>query len=169
MIRTGISLVLIACSLSLTKAQPEEFKTIDGIIGALYSSISGPAGERDWDYFHSLYKPNAIMGSISPDSDGILGYRSMTPESYVTNNAPFFLKNGFWEKEIGREVQQFGNVAQVFTAYEFEMQGKDETIKRRGINSVQLIFDSGRWWIVSIQWDSERDGNTIPASMLNDN
>ena len=153
---------------SMTNAQPEEFKSIDGIIGALYSSISGPAGERDWEYFHSLYKPNAIMGPIAPNAEGVLGYRPMTPEGYVTNNAPFFLKNDFWEREIGREVQQFGNVTHVYTAYEFELKDKEETIKRRGINSVQLVFDSNRWWIVSIQWDSERDGNSIPASMLFD-
>jgi hypothetical protein len=167
MIRTGITLTLIACCLSMTNAQPEEFKTIDGIVKALYSSISGPAGERDWDYFRSLYKPNAIMGAISPNPDGALEYHSLTPEDYIAKNGPFFLKNGFWEKEIGREVQRFGEVAHVYTAYEFEMKGKDEVVKRRGINSVQLVFDSDRWWIVSIQWDSERDGNTIPASMLN--
>ncbi len=166
-LRKEILLVLFAFSFSLTIAQPKEFKTIDGIISALYSSISGPAGERDWDYFRSLFKPTAIMGAIS-NLHGNLTYDPMYPKSYIENNAPFFLENGFWEKEIGREVQQFGMIAHVFSAYEFKMESENDTITRRGINSIQLVFDRERWWVVSLQWDSERDNNQIPGSMLND-
>jgi len=166
MIRTTLTLAFIAFLVNTSKSQADEFKTIDGIIPALYSSISGPAGERDWDYFRSLYKPNAIMGAMTPDSDGELVYRSMTPESYITNNGPFFLENGFWEKEVGRKVEQFGGVAHVFSSYAWEMKGENETISQRGINSIQLVFEGDRWWIVSIQWDSERDDNKIPASMI---
>ncbi len=168
MIRTGITLALIASTLSMANAQPEEFKTVDGIITALYSSISGSAGERDWDYFRSLYKPNAIMGAMSKNADGSMEYHPTTPEKYITNNGPFFLKNDFSEKEIGREMQRFGEVVHVFSAYELEMKRNEEPITRRGINSIQLVFDNNRWWVVSIQWDNERDGNTIPPSMLND-
>jgi len=167
-IRTGIVLVLFVCSLGTANTQAEEFKTIDGIIGALYSSISGPAGERDWDYFRSLYKPNAIMGAISADADGNLTYQPTTPEKYIANNASFFLNNDFSEKEIGRKMERFGEVVHVFSAYELEMKRNDKPITRRGINSIQLVFDGGRRWIVSIQWDNEREGNAIPASMLNE-
>jgi hypothetical protein len=28
---------------------------------------------------------------------------------------------------------------------------------------VQLFFDRGRWWIVSIVWDNERPDNPLPV------
>ena len=33
----------------------------------------------------------------------------------------------------------------------------------RGINSIQLLWDGRRWWIMNVFWDSERPGNPIPA------
>jgi hypothetical protein len=33
----------------------------------------------------------------------------------------------------------------------------------RGINSIQLLFDQGRWWIVSVMWDNETRENPIPG------
>ena len=32
----------------------------------------------------------------------------------------------------------------------------------RGINSMQLLKDGDRWWIVTIYWDSERPDNPLP-------
>jgi hypothetical protein len=36
----------------------------------------------------------------------------------------------------------------------------------RGINSIQLFFDGKRWWAVTIFWDSERPGQSIPEEYL---
>ncbi len=36
----------------------------------------------------------------------------------------------------------------------------------RGINSIQLLNDGGRWWVVSVFWDAERPGLTIPSEYL---
>ena len=40
----------------------------------------------------------------------------------------------------------------------------------RGVNMVHLWNDgldcSGRWWIMSIIWDNEREGLTLPAEWL---
>ena len=33
----------------------------------------------------------------------------------------------------------------------------------RGINSIQLIFDGRRWWIVTIYWEHESPEHPIPA------
>ena len=32
----------------------------------------------------------------------------------------------------------------------------------RGINSIQLLNDGHRWWIVTVYWDSERPDNPLP-------
>jgi hypothetical protein len=35
-----------------------------------------------------------------------------------------------------------------------------------GINSIQLIFDGNRWWIVNIYWTGETKENPIPKKYL---
>jgi hypothetical protein len=42
----------------------------------------------------------------------------------------------------------------------------DQAPFARGINSVQLWFDAGRWWIVNMVWDWEDGAVAIPASLL---
>ena len=146
-------------------ARPEDVESVDAIIGALYDVISGPAGERDWDRFASLFKPRALMTAFSPNQEGEQTYRVMTPADYRELNGPFFMQNGFWEEEIGREVFQFGEIATVITAYQFRLEEEGEPAQR-GVNSVQLVKDGGRWWVTNITWTTEREGVAIPEELL---
>jgi predicted metalloprotease with PDZ domain len=143
-------------------ANAADVSEIDNIIKALYDVISGPAGPRDWGRFRSLFHPDAYMAAFNAKKE----LRKFSPAQYVQNNGPFFLQNSFNEKEIGRTVDQFGNVAQVFTAYEFTAGTTPPTIKR-GINSVELIKEKGRWFIMSITWDEEGKDQPIPSQYLN--
>lgn len=36
----------------------------------------------------------------------------------------------------------------------------------RGINSIQLMNDGKRWWIVSLMWEAESDTLKLPAEFL---
>jgi len=38
--------------------------------------------------------------------------------------------------------------------------------KKRGINSIELIKENDRWYIMSITWDEERKNQIIPADYL---
>jgi len=145
----------------------DDVKSIDGLINALYEVISGPAGPRDWDRFSSLYKEEATMGAISEAEDGTLRYVSMTPDEYRDRNDEYFKKNGFWEEEIGREVFQFGEIATVHTSFRIKS-AKVGEVTRRGVNTVQLVYDQDRWWITNITWNNERDDNKIPEQLLKD-
>lgn len=145
-------------------AKKEDVATVDGIITALYDVISGPAGERDWTRFRSLYKENASMGAVAVMPDGNSRYVHMTTSDYMVNNAPFFMENAFHETELGREVWEFGKIAQIKTAYEFTV-GESETPQQRGVNLVNLVRDNGRWWITSILWTTEGADNPIPESL----
>jgi hypothetical protein len=157
-----LSLLFITSIAAGAKSQSADFSTIDGLIESLYGSISGPAGERDWDFFHSLYKPNAIMGAMRMNQDGKVVYSGFTPEEYVERNGTFFEENGFWEEELHRETIQYGELVHVFSSYEFRTERNGEEIRQRGINSLQLVFEDNRWWIVSIQWNAERDALQLP-------
>ncbi len=54
----------------------------------------------------------------------------------------------------------------VFSTYESRRAKADEKPFARGINSIQLMQHGGRWWIVTVMWDSERPDNPIPAKYL---
>ena len=142
-------------------SKPEDVKSIDSILAALYNVISGPAGERDWNRFRSLFLPGAALTSAGKDRDGIIRVRPRTVEGYVTGAGGYFSQHGFFESPIVSRVQTFGNVAQVFCSYE-SRGAAGEAPFARGINSIQLANDGKRWWIVSILWDEERSDNPLP-------
>ncbi|HAS41854.1 MAG TPA: hypothetical protein DCS93_15345, partial [Microscillaceae bacterium] len=101
------------------KARDADVKTIDGFIKALYDVISGPKGQqRNWGRFRSLMRKNARMQAISTRPNGQQVMTTMTPEGYISRSGPYLVGNGFFESEIGRRVERFGNVAHVFSTYE---------------------------------------------------
>jgi hypothetical protein len=142
-------------------AKPDDVKSIESILAALYDVISGPPGERDWNRFRSLFMPNARLTSAEKSPDGVVRVRPNSVEDYVRLGGGYFLKNGFFENPIVSRVQTFGNVAQVFSSYE-SRHAPGEAPFARGINSFQMAFDGKRWWVVNILWDEERPHNPLP-------
>ena len=142
-------------------AKPEDVDTIDHVLVALYAVISGPPGERDWNRFRSLFLPGAHLTSTGKAADGSIRVHPNTVEDYVTRGGAYFLKNGFFELPIHSRIETFGNIAQVFSSYE-SRHNAGEAPFARGINSLQLLNDGKRWWIVGILWDEERPDNPLP-------
>ena len=146
---------------SVPAPKPEDVKSIDSIMAAVYDVISGPAGERDWGPFRSLFLPTARLTAATKGTDGAIHLRPMSADEYATRAGGYFLKSGFFEHPIVNRVQTFGNVAQVFSSYE-SRHAAGEAPFARGINSFQLLNDGKRWWVVSILWDEERPDNPLP-------
>ena len=147
-------------------AKAGDVESIDAIIAALYDVISGPAGERDWARFRSLFTPEARLIPVRPPQNGSAAtYRVLSVEDYVNRAGGSFKQNGFFEKEVARKQEQFGHIAQAFTTYE-SRHAKGEKPFARGINSVSLFNDGQRWWIVQIMWDAEGAGQAIPEKYL---
>ena len=140
--------------------------SVDELVIALYEVISGPAGERDWDKMKSLFHPNAIMGSMRRSPEGQLVYSNFTVDQYIERSGPYFLENGFFETETGSSTDSFGELQHRFSAYSSK-RTVDGPVFARGINSIQCVFDKGRWWIVSIQWNTERENLMIPKKLRN--
>jgi hypothetical protein len=147
--------------------QPGDVATIDGIITALYESISGPAGAaRQWDRFRSLMAPGArlVPTGVRPDSTTVR--RVWSAEEYITLNDSALKARGFFEKEIARKTDRYGNIVQMFSTYESRRNADDPQPFARGINSIQLHFDGKRWWVVTIFWEGESRLHPIPAEYL---
>ena len=145
----------------------DKVKTLDSTLKTLYDVISGEKGEeRNWDLFKFLFKPNAKLIPTGKNKDNIYGLRYMSPDDYIKTSGKWLVENGFFEKEIHRKINTFGNITQVFSTYESYNSEKDEKPFMRGINSIQLLFDGNRWWVVNIFWSQETKDNPIPVEYL---
>ena len=162
--------------MSKSEANPSDVSSIDAIITAAYDSISGPAGEkRNWDRERSLYYPGACLiptaRPVTSDECQVTSENQIAPqildiEGFIARVEPFFKDNGFYEKEIARRTEQFGQIAHVWSTYESRHNADDPEPFMRGINSIQLFHDGTRWWIVTIYWQQESLVDPIPAKYV---
>jgi hypothetical protein len=145
----------------------EKVATLDSTLETLYSVISGEKGqERDWELFKFLFTQNAKLIPTGKNQEGFFVVRYMSPSDYINTSGNWLVENGFFEKEIHRTVNTFGNMTQVFSTYESFYSETDTEPFMRGINSIQLLFDGNRWWVVNIYWTQETPENPIPLEYL---
>jgi len=172
--KRSISLITLLFSLSISiQAQSlnekniNKVQTLNSTILTLYAVISGEKGqERDWELMKFLFHPEAKLIPSGKNKEGVYVARYMTTDDYILSNGQWLIDEGFFEKEIHRSVNTFGNITQVFSTYESYKSEADETPFMRGINSIQLLNDGERWWIINIYWTQESQENPIPKEYL---
>ena len=148
-------------------AAPADVETTQSIIEAMYESICGPAGQpRRWNRIRSLCLPQACFIRVGKLPEGTLGCKVMRTPEYIEQMEPWLLANGFYEKEVHRVEERFGNIAQVFSTYESRRSADDPEPFMRGVNSFQLMHDGRRWWIVNVMWQHESPENPLPPEYL---
>ena len=153
-------------------ADPADVDSIDAIITAAYDGISGPAGKkRDWDRERSLFIPGARLIPTTKtagemNEDGTITPQVLDVDGFIERSRDYLEENGFFEKEIARRIEQFGHIAHVWSTYESRHREDDPEPFMRGINSIQLLYDDSRWWIVTIYWQHESTDDPIPGKYL---
>jgi hypothetical protein len=118
-----------------------------------------------------LYYPGARLIPTATPASGQASQGKIAPqildiEGFIARVEPLFKETGFYEKEIARRTEQFGNIAHVWSIYESRHNEDDPEPFMRGINSIQLFNDGKRWWIVNIYWQQESAENLIPEKYL---
>ena len=141
-----------------------EGDSIETLTKALYQVISGPAGTRDWPRFRALFIEGARLIPVRVTAAGASPV-VLTVEDYIARAGANFEKAAFYESEISRRVEAFGNIAHVFSTYE-SRHAPGEKPFARGINSIQMVNDGKSWKVVTILWDAERQGLSLPEKYL---
>src|SRR5262245_55255559 len=122
----------------MMQAHAADTATIDALMTALYASISGPAGERDWDRLRHLFRPDGTLASVKVEG-GIVTLATMTLDAFIERAGAHMRSHEFHETEVSRRVERFGHIAHVFSTYQTRQDV--EPVFARGINSLQLFWD----------------------------
>jgi hypothetical protein len=147
-------------------ANPGDVESPKALIAAAYDSISGPATQaRDWDRLRSLFLPGAHLIQSAPDPQGKYTTTVLSVDEFVAAARPYFGQNDFYEREIAAHADRYANIVQQFSTYE-SAHAKGGKPFARGVNSFQLLYKDGRWWIVTIFWQEEDHEFPIPAKWL---
>lgn len=163
----GILTFVILFQASAQNEYSQDVSSIDNLIATLYSVISGEKGEsRDWDRFKNLFAPDARLIPSGKNNEGQIGYRIMTSLDYVVSAGKRLEEVGFHELEINRKTEEYGSLVHVWSTYESYHSKSDKAPFTRGINSIQLLNDGNRWWILQIYWLGESAENPLPKKYL---
>ncbi|HLK18420.1 MAG TPA: hypothetical protein VKT81_05665 [Bryobacteraceae bacterium] len=135
--------------------------SIDSVMKAVYEVISGPAGApRDWARFKALFADGGRLIPVRTTKEGTAP-AVMTPEDYEKRGTAIFEKTAFYETEVSRRLETFGDIAHAFSTYE-SRHAPGEKPFARGINSFQLVKVNGAWKVMTIFWEAESPNNPIP-------
>ena len=152
---------------------PADAASVDSIVAALYASVSHPpGGSPDFDRMRVIFLyVGMLVPPVKPGQEimgaDIDGFSSRFQRGEAARKEKGEAASpGFYEREISRRTDCFGNVCQIFSTYESRRAASDEKPFERGINSIQLVRDGKRWWIASVAWDAERSDNPIPPPYL---
>lgn len=153
---------MIANSLQAqSKKYENDVTTIDALIKASYEVVSGEKGaSRQWERDNYLHHPKAVYSFFDRKKEK---QTTMTLDEFHKETDDMIFETAFYESEVNREVRLFGNIAHVWSTYETKLQ-KDGPIARRGINSIQLIYENNRWYIISWIFSGETKTNNIPKT-----
>jgi len=128
--------------------------SVEAIVDSFYQAISFRTGEQpDWTQLRELFTPGAQHIYARSESTRLIDLETFTTrfrEQIETGEL-----NGFSEIDAARQTELFGDVAHVFSIYETRFATGDSMNSARGVNSIQLLKDEGRWWIVTILWNDE--------------
>ena len=153
--------MMISNSIAQTSPYENDAKTIDALINATYEVVSGEKGaKRQWERDRYLHHPKAVYSYYDAEKGRQV---TSTLDTFHTATDDLVFNTAFYESEVNREVRIFGNIAQVWSTYEtrFKKGGK---VERRGINSIQLVFENNRWYIISWVFRGEDENTRIPQT-----
>jgi hypothetical protein len=136
--------------------RPSDVATLDAILNALYETVSGPVGQpRDWERFRSLFLPGARLMPVVSMPGEKAGVRLLSTEDFIQRVEPIFAREDFWERETSRQTETAGHFAHVLSFYE-SLRSPDGPPFETSVNSIQLLNDGIRWWIVNLMWNTAR-------------
>lgn len=157
-----VILIMPAQAQQRMEAAPADVATIDGVMNAYYEAVSGPPGKRDIARILSLYAPGAKLNVSIRDDIPVHG----TVEDVIQTEGFQNITTDFYEREIARDEQRFGNLANVISTYGISDSMDNYDYTARGITVFQMYYAGDRWWIMSSIYQREAENLPLPYHLL---
>jgi hypothetical protein len=148
--------LLISLLVTMT-AYADDTSSIDSIVNAYYEVVSGSEGFiYDADRDTNIHADGALITKVFPD--GRFQRHDLSAEQAMIS-VPY--DQAFFESEVERRIERYGNIAHVWS--EFEMRASPEAEPYSGgFNSISLYFKDNRWWISS--WSTQYKDPSLEPS-----
>ena len=165
--RTACLATALAASTMLVCVAParaDDAAEIRAVIDGLYASISGPVGaERDFDALRDAMMPDAVMGAVGPGPNGTGSGRLFSVEDYIQRSGAQLVERGFTERGTRTEVDIYGELAHVRSAYE-GIAGDTGEVFVTGVNYITLFRINGDWKVASLLWRAADEAWPVEAA-----
>jgi hypothetical protein len=126
--------------------------SIEKLLERLYAEISfEEGGEPNWRGLQEVFSKHARITRVTPE-----GTDYLDPSSFLEmtqNLVELGAYTSFYEFEISRRVERFGDIAQVWSEYETRRNKRATAALGRGVNSIQLIRERDAWRVLGLLWD----------------
>ncbi|WNB18138.1 hypothetical protein [Marivirga arenosa] len=144
----------------------KDVQSVENIMSALTEVISGPADqERDWERFKFLFSEDAKLIPTLINEEGEISYNYWTPQEYIDMYKKYREGTAFYEQELNRITEEFGNIVHCFSTYAVRTE-KNGPVQRRGINSIQILRDKDRYYIMNVFWSNESENDNLTSKYL---
>jgi hypothetical protein len=163
MLKIKLALLLVVVLTVPSFAQTsQDTATIEGVMKAYYEGVSGPPGKRDANRILNLFAPG---GKIKIDLSGDIPQHAIAKD-YLYTESFLTISTDFFEREISRDEQRFGNMANVISTYGISDAMENTDYTARGVTIFEMVKHNGRWWILSTMWQRESEEFPLPAHLL---
>jgi hypothetical protein len=121
----------------------------------LYAVISFEDGDDpNWAGLEAVFSKHARITRITPEGTDHLDASSFL--AMTRNMVEIGAYTSFYEFEVARSVERFGDIAQVWSLYETRRNKDAREALGRGVNSIQLIREQDTWRVLGLLWDETR-------------
>ena len=106
-----------------------------------------------------LCLPTANFTVVGVEDDNFM-HETISLNDYLIMLTDPYYTQGYFEQGTGFVEEEYNGIAHIMQSFE-GIDSEEESGK--GVNSYQLVFSDGRWWIANTIWSmSAEDGKDIP-------
>lgn len=168
---SGLAAFLCACAALAPANQgapQRERRAVEASIEALYRAFCfDPGGEPDWAAMRELFVDGAVfVAPFAPAEQP----RAVGVEPFFADFRAFAASDavrdtGLHELILRSRVELYGVIAHAFVAFE-GFEPRTGKLRTRGLDSIQLLLDRGRWRLVSFTTQYAGPDAPLPERFL---
>lgn len=163
---------LVGACAALAPTQPapaqREVRAVEASLEALYRAFCfDPGGEPDWAAMRELFVDGAAFTAPFAPSERP---RAVGVEPFFADFRAFAASasvrdTGLHELILRSRIELYGVIAHAFVAFE-GFEPRTGKLRTRGVDSIQLLLDRGRWRVVSFTTQYASPQAPLPERFL---